>query len=135
MVLSQTRVFVAWRRPELTQITIVHEGETIVLRREGTDGVWRMTSPREERVDPMAVERLLTTLEFATVARKVTEGAALGLEAPRATGSVKMGSLEVPFALGAPAPRPEGSSYFKAGNDAAVVAIRAAEHILSSGAG
>ena len=44
----ENSVFVAWRRDELTQITIAHDGETIVLERtsKATDTAWRMTSPR-----------------------------------------------------------------------------------------
>jgi len=128
----ENSVFVAWRRDELSQITVVHDGETLILQREraapgappkaeGKEGQWRMTSPREERADPVAVGRLLTTLEFATVARKVEDGAAQGLDAPRATGAVRMGGLEVPFVLGGASPRPEGSSYFRVGAEPVVV--------------
>jgi hypothetical protein len=127
----ENSAFVVWRRDELTRISIAHDGESIVLERdrpatdkpsnEGKEGQWRLTSPREERADPVAVERLLTTLEFATVARKATDGAALGLDAPRAIGAVRMGGLEVPFALGGPSPRPEGSSYFRVGDGTLIV--------------
>jgi hypothetical protein len=132
----ENSAFVVWRREELTKIAIRHEDETIVLERdrpstggpdkrgEGKEGLWRMTSPRQERADAVAVERLVTTLEFATVARKVAAGAPLGLDdaaPPRASGSVTMGGLEVPFVLGAPSPVPEGSSYFRAGDGAPIV--------------
>ena len=138
----ENSVFVAWRRDDLTQITVVHDGETIVLQREriadktqaeGKEGRWRMTSPRTERADPVAVERLLTTLEFATVTRKVDDGvgpAAQGLETPRATGIVQMGGLAVPFALGGPSPRPEGSTYFRVGTEPAVVVSKEIEAAL-----
>ena len=128
----ENSAFVVWRRDELTRISVAHEGESIVLERdrpaagkpsnEGKEGQWRLTSPREERADPVAVERLLTTLEFATAARKASgDGATLGLESPRASGVVRMGGLEVPFALGGPSPRPEGSSYFRVGDEAPIV--------------
>lgn len=138
----ENNVFVAWRRDELSRITIVHDGETIVLEREraadkpqaeGKDGLWRMISPRAERADPVAVGRLLTTLEFATVARKVDDGiaqAAQGLDAPRATGTVQMGGLAVTFALGGPSPRPEGSTYFRVGAEPAVVVSKEIEAAL-----
>lgn len=115
-------VFAAWRREDLTKIEIAHEGETIVLVRDAkTDSAWRMTSPREERVDQSAVERLSTTLEFATVVRKVGDGDTLGFDRPRATGRVAMGGLAFTFALGGTSPRPEGSSYFKVDDKAAFV--------------
>lgn len=138
----ENSAFVTWRREEITQLTIVHEGETIVLSRDphagerltqGKEGAWRMTSPREERADPVAVERLVATLELAPVLRKASEGAALGLDAPRATGAVRMGSLDVPFVLGAVSPRPEGSSYFRVGSEAPVVVSKeVADALLES---
>lgn len=120
----ENNVFTAWRRDELTRIEIQHEGETIVLLKEAAKDKdkgaenWRMTSPSNERVDPAAVERLMTTLEFATRTRKVTGDANLGLNSPRARGSLTMGTLVLHFALGSASPRPEGSSYFKVEGDA-----------------
>ncbi len=127
----ENSAFSVWRRDELTKVSIAHDGETIVLERdrptadktkgEGKDGQWRMTSPRQERADAVAVERLLSTLELATVARKVGSGVALGLEAPRAVGHVWMGSLDVAFMLGGSSPTPEGSSYLRVGTDPPIV--------------
>jgi hypothetical protein len=127
----ENSAFVVWRRDELTRVSIVHDGENVVLERdrpaagqpssEGKEGQWRLTSPRAERADPVAVDRLLSTLEFATAARKASEGMALGLDSPRASGVVRMGGLDVPFALGGPSPRPEGSSYFRVGDEAPIV--------------
>lgn len=135
----ENNVFVVWRRDELAKVTVAHEGETLVLERdrtaaatrgEGKEGLWRMTSPRSERADPVAVDRLLTTLEFATVARKVSDGAATGLDAPRASGTVRMGGLEVAFALGGPSPRPEGSSYFRVSDEAPIVVSKEVADLL-----
>lgn len=132
----ENNVFVAWRRDELTQIAIIDtEGETLVLERdpslagkggEGKEGLWRMTSPREERADPVAVERLVTTLELATVARKATDGAALGLDKPRLTGSIRFGkgAPETKLVMGAPSPRPEESRYFQVDEDPPIVVSR-----------
>jgi hypothetical protein len=138
----ENSAFVAWRREELTQITVVHEGETLILQRDpradksltqGKEGAWRMVSPREERADPVAVERLLSTLELAAVLRKASSGAALGLDAPRATGAVRMGDLDVPFVLGAVSPQPEGSSYFRVGDEPPVVVSKeVATELLAS---
>lgn len=122
--MRENNVFPVWRKEELVELTIAREGgpgaaETIVLEREGT--TWRMKSPRAERADAAAVDRLLTTLEFATIARRASEGTSLGLESPRATGSLRMGGLVVTFALGGPSPRPDNSSYFRVGDEAPIV--------------
>lgn len=130
----ENNVFSAWRRDDLSVIEIAHDGETIVLARDArSDGAWRMRAPREERVDQAAAERLLTTLEFATVVRKVGDDPSLGLESPRATGSVTMGTLVMRFALGASSPRPEGSSYFRVdGGPPFVVSKELTETLLAS---
>ena len=130
----ENNAFVVWRRDELTKVSIAHDGETIVLERdrpaagkgagEGKEGKWRMTSPRAERADAVAVERLLATLELATVARKVGTGAPLGLDAPRATGHVWMGGLDVGFSLGGPSKTPEGSSYLRVGTEPPIVVTK-----------
>lgn len=118
----ENSAFVAWRKDEVSRVEIAHEAETIVLERDvKADSPWRMTQPREERADQAAVERLLTTMEFASAIRKPTEGAGLGLETPRASGAVTMGGLVMRFALGGTSPRPEGSSYFRLEGEAPVV--------------
>jgi hypothetical protein len=138
----ENNAFVVWRRDELTKVSIVHDGEAIVLERdgavagkaggEGKEGKWRMTSPRVERADAVAVERLLATLELATVARKVGPGPPLGLDTPRAAGHVWMGGLDVAFALGGPSPTPEGSSYLRVGSEPPVVVTKeVAEALLA----
>jgi len=127
----ENNVFTVWRKEELTEVAIAHEGETLVLVREA--GGWRMTSPRKERADPAAVDRLLTTLEFATVARRASEATTLGLDAPRATGTLRMGSLVTRLALGGASPRPENSSYFRVDDGAPIVVGKElAEALLAS---
>ncbi len=122
----ENSAFEVWRREELSRVEIQHEGETIVLEREARkDAPWRMTSPRADRCDQASVERLLTTLEFASVKRRPTDDPSLlGLASPRARGTVTMGGLVLRFALGAPSPRPEGSAYFRVGDEAPVVVGR-----------
>jgi hypothetical protein len=118
----ENSVFSAWRREELSRFEIQHEGETIVLERDAKkDSTWRMTAPRADRCDQAAVERLLTMLEFAGVKRRPTETADLGLDSPRARGSVTMGGLVLRFALGEKSPRPEGSAYFRVEGEAPIV--------------
>jgi hypothetical protein len=118
----ENSVFPAWRRDELSRVEIAKDEETIALERDvATDSAWRLTSPRQERADQQAVERLLTTLEFAGVARNASEGAELGLSPPLVSGSLTMGGLVYRFALGGPSPRPEGSSYFRIDDHAPIV--------------
>ncbi len=109
----QGSVFPAWRKEDVARVEIARDDETIVLERDAkAESSWRMKSPRSERADQGAVERLLTALEFAQIARKAASDGQLGLDAPRATGSVTMGKLVFKFALGGTSPRPEGSAYF-----------------------
>lgn len=130
----ETSAFVAWRKDEVSRVEIMHEGETIVLERDAKkDTAWRLESPRKERADQAAVERLLTTMEFASIVRRPSEGSNLGLESPRASGAVTMGGLVMRFALGSPSPRPEGSSYFRLeGENAIVVSKELTDTLLQS---
>jgi hypothetical protein len=133
-IARDNNVFSAWRRDDLERIEIAHEGETIVLERDPKkDSAWRLRSPRRERADQAAVERLVTTLEFASRVRKVDQGAELGLGQPRAQGSIVMGGLTFRFVLGAPSPRPEGSSYLRVDDgDPFVVSKELTEALLAS---
>jgi hypothetical protein len=119
-------VFPAWRRDDASRVEVAHEGETLVLVRDA-DKTWRMTSPRAERVDQAAADRLLGTLELASVVRRVSPGesSVLGLDAPRATGKITMGALVFRFALGGASPRPEGTSYLRVDDGAPVVVSKA----------
>lgn len=127
-------VFPAWRRDDLTRIEIVKGLEKLVLVRDAKkDSTWKMTSPREERTDFAAVEKLLMTLEFATVARKAGDGA-LGFDEPRATGTIEMKGLSLRFVLGGPSPRPEGSSYFRVNDEPPIVVSKELTEVLLASA-
>lgn len=126
-------VFPAWRRDDLTRLEIAHEDETIVLVRANKDAPWRMKSPRDERVDQGAAERLTTTMEFAVRVRPVASSDQLGFEHPRASGSVAMGSMTFRFVMGAPSPRPEGSSYVKVDDGAPFVCSKEVAEALLAG--
>jgi hypothetical protein len=128
----ENNVFPAWRRDDLARVEIAHDDETIVLERDAkTDTAWRLTSPRRERADQAAVERLMTTLEFATRVRKVDS-----IGEPRAHGSIVMGGVTFRFVLGGPSPRPEGSSYFRVDDGAPfVVSKELTEALLASSDG
>jgi len=142
-------VFPAFRRDELSRVEIDEGTEKLVLAREvggsgagGTsrspddrdaDAAWEIESPARGPADPEAVDQLLGALEFATWIRKVAPGAAPTFDAPRARGSIQMGKLVFHFALGGPAPSPEGSSYFEVDGSVFVVSKELADQ-LSKGA-
>ncbi len=115
-------VFVAWRREDLTRITLAHgKDEVVLLRATKGDGMWRMTAPRDGEVDAALVDRFLSTLEFATVVRKAS-GPVPGFDTPRARGTIEMGAVRYEFALGPEAPTPPGAAYFRMnGGDPVVV--------------
>lgn len=86
-----------------------------------------------QRADQAAVERLLTTMEFATAVRTVSEGADLGFAAPRASGTVTMGTLVARFVLGGTSPRPDGSSYFRVEGERPIVVSKELTEALLQG--
>lgn len=130
-----TNVFVPWRKEDLSRVELVHGAEKLVLARDpqgdGGELGWRITSPRDDRPDPSAVDRLLGTLEFATIVRKV-EGGGAGFDPPRATGAIQMGPITHTFALGGPAPTPEGASYLRVGDQVVVVSRDVTNELLKT---
>jgi hypothetical protein len=110
-------VFVAWRREELSRITLDHDGEHIVLDRakdDAGDAEWWMRAPRVERADAEACDKLMSAFEFASVLRKVAADAKPpGFDPPRATGQLAMGAVTYRFALGGDAPSPADAVYFR----------------------
>ncbi len=116
-------VFPAFRRNELSRIELATGKEKLVFERQVADDAgdrdWRMTSPRDEKVEPDAIDRLLGALEFATFVRKVDDGQ--GMQPTRAQGSVTMGKLVLAFTLGQAAPAPEGASYFSVAGEGTFV--------------
>jgi hypothetical protein len=121
----QHDVFPAYRRADIDFIELVQAGgEKLRIERrveardarEPGDSYWEMTSPVDERADPASVDRFVGDLEFAGAVRKVDKGAtdqSLGFDAPRVRGTLAMKSLVYRFALGGPAPVPEGAAYFR----------------------
>jgi hypothetical protein len=115
-------VFPAYRRGDISAIELVQGGTKIHIERrpdpgDAGDTYWQMTSPVEERADPAAVDRFVGDLEFAGAIRKVDPKAApdiaKGFDPPRVSGILSMKSLVYHFALGGPAPVPEGAGYFR----------------------
>jgi hypothetical protein len=118
----QNDVFPAYRREEVARVEVSRPGaQKLVLERaalaDGGDPSWSLRSGPGGSVgtvaDQAAVERLLSAFEFASIVRKVDPKDAVGLDAPRASGLLGMGRLVYRFALGAAAPVPEGSAYFR----------------------
>src|SRR5450432_2589206 len=78
-------VFPVFRKDELTRVELdidssisdgaAVSGENLVFERSAADDSgdreWRMTSPRQEKAEADAVDRLMGALEFATFIRKV----------------------------------------------------------------
>ncbi len=109
-------VLSAFRREAISRIEITKGNEKLVLARDvdrDADAAWRIESPEAGPADANAVDQLSSAFEFATFVRKVDASAAPTFDAPRATGSLAMGTLVYRFVLGGAAPTPEGSSYFK----------------------
>jgi len=126
-------VFPAFRKGDVTRITLSRGGEQLVLERiapsDGGGGGWMLRAPRDESAETGAVEALLQELESATRVRKVD--GAQGFEAPRATGTIAMGRITYRFTLGAPAPTPTGAAYMKLeGEGAFVVPASLADALL-----
>lgn len=116
-------VFPAFRRNELSRVEISTDQDKLVFERQSADDAgdhdWRMTSPRDEKVEPDALDRLLGALEFASFVRKVDDGQ--GMQPARAHGSVTMGKLVLAFTVGQVAPAPEGASYFSVAGEGTFV--------------
>lgn len=109
-------VFPAYRRQDVAKVELTQGDVRLAFERradgDAGDTTWWMTSPRDERADAAAVDKLLGDIEFAGIVRKVDASAALGFDKPRVKGSLSMGALVYQFALGDPAPTPAGASYF-----------------------
>ena len=136
------KVFPAFRRQDITRIEIARrhvpgsaeawstpgEQETLVLERDsGADasGIdWRMVFPRKETAVVEVVFKLLNAIEEATRVRKVEDSAPGGFDAPRATCVVTMGSVTYRFAIGAPAPVPDGAAYLRLDGEGTFVVKR-----------
>jgi hypothetical protein len=108
------RVFPRFDLLGVSAITLDRGSQHLHLDRAGDAGspTWTMTSPRTEAADPAAVDALLEDMSLAMRVRAVTLGpAATGLASPRVSGRVSMAGADVAFALGAPAPVPDGAAY------------------------
>jgi uncharacterized protein DUF4340 len=131
-------IFPSFRVDHVSRVEIDQGSEGFVLEREpdagrGASAGW-VLSPRQEYADPVAVDALLRELELATRLREVTPTGAMGLDAPRARGKVKIGALEYRFEVGADAPRPEGGAYMRVNGEPTFVVGRSLKVQLLRGA-
>jgi len=118
-------VFPSFRVDDVRRIELDHGGERLVLDRRAGPGAtpaqafvssgsgWTMTSPRQDTIDPAAIDVLLRELDVARRVRDVQPGDARGLDSPRVRGTVTVGSMQYRFALGSDAVVPEGAAYMR----------------------
>jgi Domain of unknown function (DUF4340) len=128
-------VFPSFRVDEVSRIELDHGSEALVLERASDAGAsWTMTSPRQERADPGAVDALLRELETAARLRDVEAGDAKGLDSPRVRGTIRLAALEYRFSMGDDAPRPDGGAYLRLETEGTFVVSRALKVQLLRGA-
>ena len=135
----RTDVFPSFRVDQVHQVELAHGAETLVLERDpaaSTDGQpgWSMTQPRRDTADPAAVDALLRELEMATRVRDLGAGDAVGLDAPRVRGRVRVGSVDYRFVLGADTVTPEGAAYMRLDGEGTFVVERTLKVQLLRGA-
>jgi hypothetical protein len=124
----RAEVFPSFRVEDVVRIELVHGAESLVLDRSADAGeseLWTMTAPRPEHADAAAVDVLLRDLERAARVRGVDPRDAVGFDAPRMRGSVRVGQLTYTFALGGDARVPEGGAYLRVDGEGTFVIGRA----------
>jgi hypothetical protein len=141
-----TDVFPSFRVDDVRRIELDHGDEKLVLDRRAGPGAspaqsfvssgsgWTMTSPRQEAIDPAAIDVLLRELDVARRLRDVQPGDARGLDSPRVRGTVTVGSMEYRFALGSDAVAPEGAAYMRVEGEGTFVVGRSLKVQLLRGA-
>jgi hypothetical protein len=129
-------VFPAFAVGEVQHVELDVGGERVVLERASDAGeeAWAMRSPRQEPADPAAVDALLGELDVAVRLRDVPAAEGAGLESPRMRGAVRVGALEYRFAVGAPAPVPDGASFMRLDGEGTFVVGKALTTALLRGA-
>src|SRR5262249_44511748 len=105
----------AYRRAEISELVIqAGDSTTRVTRRRDDGGADLFYLDDGALADQTAVDKTLSTLEFATPERRL-EGAqerhALRLDAPRLVITLTMGAIHDRIAIGGQAPAPAGAVY------------------------
>jgi Domain of unknown function (DUF4340) len=126
--LRKRNLFKAFRRAEITELTIEDTGDVIrITKRTDDAGDTLYYLDGGEFADQSAVDKTLSVLEFATAERHV-DGAvdrhAMGLDAPKTRVTLSMGALTFRLAIGAPAPAPAGAAYAEVLGEGLVVVAR-----------
>jgi hypothetical protein len=110
----------AFREDEITKLRIEGPSPVVLERSKADDAgetTWRITSPVQEEAEAYAMDKLLGSLEFATFTRRIkpeeVDRAAFGLDAPKWTLHVEMGSMRFALRLGKESPSPQGSHYLE----------------------
>jgi hypothetical protein len=121
---------------DVARLEVERAGVRLVAERAPDAGAaaWVLRSPHAEPADPAAVEALLQEMSLAVRLREVSPAQAAGLDAPRAQGEVDVGALAYRFALGAPAPVPEGASYMRVDGEGTFVVGKSLAAELLQGA-
>jgi hypothetical protein len=107
----------AWRVDDLTQIDVKTADHELTLARERTEDDqpnWVLYDHGEKLDgDEQAMSEYAMNLELALFERRApgASPAESGLDAPRATITVHMGSVRYVVKVGGPAPSPEGAAY------------------------
>lgn len=117
----ESNVLSAFRESELTRIEISAKDKRIVLERtpapDGGEGSWNLIEPLREEAETYAVEKLLGTLEFARVVRRIraedVDRAAFGLDTPVRSLDIRMGTIHYQLAIGKEAAQPAGARYLE----------------------
>lgn len=112
-----------FRRDALTELNFERDGASFRLYRASTDAdagsddrSWMIAwNGKTERADAFSVDRALGSLEYASLERTIkpeeVNRAQFGLEPPHFRLTMVAGSLRTTFAIGGPAPRPDGAVY------------------------
>lgn len=111
----------AFRDDDISRLVLERGGQKLVLERgpagDAGEPSWLIREPIEEEADPFAVDKLLGSLEFARVVRRIkpeeVNPESFGLRAPKWVLSLEMGKLRYELRLGSEAASPSGSHYLE----------------------
>jgi hypothetical protein len=107
------RLFPSWDGLQTSKIELVHPKGTIMLVREGDASLdYKLASAGDVQADPGVIDRLVSLFDFGIPIRTL-DGPPKDFGTERVHGSFTVRGQTVTFALGGPAPTPEGASYLK----------------------
>jgi hypothetical protein len=117
----------SFREDQLQKLVLEQKGERVVLENQAEgdagDSSWIIKEPIREEADAIAMQKLLGSLEFATVVRRIkpeeVNRAGFGLEAPRLVFTIDMGPITYRLRVGKEAASPPGSVYLEISGDGA----------------